>query len=103
MADFTTAMLPTGIYACTTVEELNAWCNLVLANGNPTDSYIETANTNRIFRFINPEFRIPDGPLMKVFRSALQINEAAPQNMPTWKRVSEFSEIVVPASFRLAG
>lgn len=101
MADFTTSMLPGGIYAITTVEELNAWSNLVLAFGNPTDSYVEAANTNRLYRFINPEFRIPDGQLMKIFRSAIEIDETKAQNLPTWKRVKEFSEFVVPAGFKI--
>lgn len=103
MAAFTTAMLPTGIYAITTVEELNVWANAVLAFGNPTDSYVEAANTNRIFRFITPEFRTPDAELVKICRSAITIDETKAQNLPTWKRIKPFSNIAVADAFKIAG
>ncbi|WP_275336225.1 hypothetical protein [Nodosilinea sp. PGN35] len=101
MTAFTTAMLPTGNYAITTVEELADWCNAVLAFNNATDSYSEALNTNRIFRFIRPELRIPDGDLIRVCRCALQIDESKAQNLPSWKRIKEFSDTVVPAAFKL--
>lgn len=103
MAAFTTSQLPTGAFAITTVEELNVWANAVLAFGNPTDTYVEAANTNRIFRFINPEFRTPDAELMRICRSALAVDEAKAQNLPVWKRIKPFSSIVIPAGFSIAG
>ncbi len=103
MAAFTTGQLPTGIYSITTVEELAAWSNAVLAFGNPTDTYVEAANTNRIFRFIHPEFRTPDSELMRICRSALVIDETKAQQLPVWKRIKPFSSIVIPAAFSITG
>ncbi len=103
MAAFTTGQLPTGIYALTTVEEVVVWSNAVLAFANPTDSYVEAANTNRIFRFIHPEFRNPDAELMRICRSALVIDETKAQQLPVWKRVKPFSSIVIPAGFSING
>jgi hypothetical protein len=103
MAAFTTAQLPTGIYAITTVEELAVWSNAVLAFSNPTDSYVEAANTNRIFRFINPEFRTPDAELMRICRSAIVVDETKAQQLPSWKKAKPFSNIIIPAAFSITG
>lgn len=101
MTAFTTAMLPTGTYAIQTLEELIDWTNAVACFNNPTDTEIEALNTNRILRFMRPELRIPSGELIRVCRSMVGINEAAAQNLPSWKRVKEYSVTTIPAGFKL--
>lgn len=101
MTAFTTAMLPGGAFAITTVEELVDWSVSVLAFNNATDTYMEALNTNRIFRFMKPELRIPDGDLIKVCRAVITVDESKAQNLPSWKRVLPFSETVIPAGFKI--
>lgn len=103
MAAFTTAQLPSGIYACTTVEQLHAWSGAVLQFNNATSAYTESEGTARLFRFIQPQIRIPEGKLICISRAALDINEAAQQQLPIWKRISEFSNTTIPAGFSITG
>lgn len=103
MTVFTTSLLPTGIYAPTTVEELHTWCTQVLSFNNPTDSYVESPNTARLFRFIQPEIRSYDQELILINRCVIQVDETKAQNLPRWKRVSEFSSTVIPAGFKING
>lgn len=85
-----------------TVEKLNAWSNAVLAYNNPTEGYIEAPNTAAIFRFINPELRIPNQELIRVYRSALIMDEALiASGLPHWKCVKEFGTVsTIPAAFK---
>ncbi|WP_156119853.1 hypothetical protein [Leptolyngbya sp. KIOST-1] len=100
MTAFTSAQLPTGAFAITTLEELVTWSTAVLSFNNSTDSYTEAPNTNRIYRYIQPQLRVPDGELIIVNRAMIVVNETAAQNLPVWKRVREFSQTVIPTSFR---
>lgn len=102
MVAFTTAQLPGGTFAITTVEELVVWGNGILAFNNATNMYTEAANTNQIFHFIQPQLRIPSGNLTIVNRAALFVNEAAAQNLPPWKRIQEFSNTTIPAGFKIS-
>lgn len=103
MTAFTTAQLPTGIYAPTTVEELAVWANALLQFNNPTDAYTEAEGTSRLFHFINPQIRIPDQRLVIINRAVLIVDETADQNMPIWKRVKPFSNTIIPAGFSITG
>lgn len=103
MTAFSTADLPEGIYAPSTVEELITWATAVLQFNNPTDAYTEAANTSRLYRFIQPEIRTNDQELVLINRSVIVVNEAADQNLPRWKRVSEFSNTIIPAGFKITG
>lgn len=101
MTAFTTAMLPTGQYAITHIDELIDWANAIQCFNNPTDTEIEALNTNRINRFMRPELRIPSGELIRVCRSMVGINEAAALNLPSWKRVNEYSTNNIPAAYKI--
>lgn len=101
MTTFTTAMLPTGVYEIKHIDELADWVNAVQCFNNPTDTEIEALNTNRINRFMRPELRIPSGELIRVCRSMVTVNEAAALNLPSWKRVVEYSVNNIPVAFRL--
>lgn len=103
MTAFTTAQLPGGIYACTTVEQLHIWSGAVLQFNNSTDAYTEAEGTSRLFHFIQPQIRIPDKRLVVINRAVLQINESAAQNLPIWKRVNEFSNTIIPDAFKITG
>lgn len=103
MTAFTTAQLPGGIYAPTSVEELIVWCCGVLQHNNSTDAYTEAANTSRLYRFIQPETRTYDQELVLINRAVIVVNETAAQNLPRWKRVNEFSDTVIPAGFKITG
>lgn len=99
---FTTADLPTGTNACTSVEQLVTWCAAVLSFNNAVDQYQEAPNTNKLFHFIQPQLRIPSGELIIVNRAAVIVNEAAAQNLPAWKRVAGLpGTTAVPAGFKL--
>lgn len=88
--------------AITTVEQLAAWAIAILAFNNATDSYTEAPNTNRLFRFINPTTRIPDGQLIRVNRAALVVNEVElAEGKKAWQAVDHFSNTVIPASFKV--
>jgi hypothetical protein len=101
MTAFTTAQLPGGIYAPTSVEELLVWANGVLQFNNPTDSYTEAANSSRLYRFIQPEMRTYDQELVLINRAVTIVDETKAQNLPRWKRVGEFSNTVIPAGFKI--
>lgn len=90
---FTTAQMPTGAFALTTVEEVNTWSAMVLQFNYATNSYTEAANTNPLFHYIQPQLRIPDGKLVYVNRCAVIVNESAAQNLPGWKRVKGLEAI----------
>jgi hypothetical protein len=100
MTAFTTADLPTGANAITTIEELHAWATLVLGFNNATLQYREGENIPNLFRAIHPQLRIPSGELVVINRVALNIRENQPQTAPQWKRVAELSNTTIPAGFR---
>jgi hypothetical protein len=102
MADFTTAQLPGGIYAPTTVEELVVWACGVLQHNNPTDAYTEAANFSRLYRFIQPEMRTYDQELVLINRAVIVVDETKDQNLPRWKRVREFSNTLIAAGFKIS-
>lgn len=102
MTGFTTAMLPGGAYAITTVEELMDWGNAVLCFNNPTETELEALNTNKIFRNMRPELRIPEGKLIRVVRNMLTIDETKPQNLPSWKRIIEHDVANIPSGFKIS-
>lgn len=103
MIPFTTGQLPTGIYAPVYVEELHAWTGSILQFNYPTASYNEAQNTTQLFRYINPEIRIPDARLMRVFRCALEVDESAALTLPVWKRLKDPASTVIPAGFKITG
>lgn len=103
MTDFNVSDLPGGIYALEKVEEVAVWANAVLQFNNPTDSYIEVANTNRLYRFIQPQLRSYDQELIIINRSVIVVDETKAQNLPIWKRVKSFSDTLIPAGFKITG
>ena len=103
MIPFTTAQLPGGIYAPAYVEELLVWANAVMQFNNPTEAYTEAEGTSRLFRYIQPEIRIPDGRLMLINRSVIQVDESGDQNLPRWKRVTDPANTIIPAGFKISG
>ena len=103
MSGFTTAQLPTGIYAPTTVEELHVWSGSVLQFNNATDAYTEAEGSPRLFHCIQPQIRIPDGRLVIITRAVIVLDEAKEQNLPIWKRVHELSNTIIPAGFKITG
>lgn len=103
MSAFTTAQLPGGIYAPVLVEEVLTWAAAVQQFNNPTDSYTEAENSSRLFRFIQPQIRIPNGELVIINRSVIVVDETKDQNLPIWKRVKEFSNTIIPAGFKITG
>ncbi len=100
MTAFTTANLPTGANAITTVEELNYWSTLVLGFNNATLQYREADNIPNLFRVIHPQLRVPDGEIVVINRAVLVINESAAQTLPQWKRVKEISNTEIPNGFK---
>ena len=101
MTAFTTADLPGGIYAPTTVEEVLTWANAVMQFNNPTDSYVEVANTNRLYRFIQPQLRSYEQELILINRAVIVLDEKKAQNHPIWKRIKPFSDTLIPAGFKI--
>lgn len=99
---FTTAELPGGVNAITTVEELNTWSCAVLQFNYATASYVEAANTNNLFHYIQPQLRIPDANLIIVNRAAIIMDETKAQNLPIWKRIRGLTAAtVIPAGFKI--
>lgn len=103
MTAFTTAQLPGGIYAPTSLEELLVWNIACLQHLNPTDSYTEAPNTSRLYRFIQPQVRSFEQELILINRGVIVLNETKAQNLPIWKRVNEFSNTIIPDAFKIAG
>ena len=103
MIPFTTAQLPGGIYAPAYVEELLVWAAGVIQFNNPTESYTEAEGTARLFRYIQPQIRIPDGRLMLINRAVIQVDESADQNLPIWKRVKDPANTIIPDGFKISG
>lgn len=99
---FTTAELPAGVNAITTVEELNTWSAGVLQFNYATALYTEAANTNGLFHYMQPQLRIPSGELIIVNRCAIIIDETKAQNLPQWKRIKGLTAAtVIPAGFKI--
>lgn len=97
-------MLPGGIYACATVEELNTWTAAILQFNHPLNVYTEAANTNPLFHYIQPQLRVPTGELTLVNRSAIIMDETAAQQLPIWKRVRGLSAVsTIAAGFKITG
>lgn len=98
---FTTSDLPTGIYACTSIQELHAWTGSILQFNYPTQLYTEAQNSTPLFRYINPEIRIPDTRLVRLYRCVLEVDEAAAQTLPVWKRLKDPTNTIIPAGFKI--
>lgn len=99
---FTTAELPTGANALTTVEQVNTWSAGVLQFNYALVQYTEAANTNGLFHYMQPQLRIPTGELVIVNRCAIIIDETTAQNLPMWKRVRGLiASTTIPAGFKI--
>jgi hypothetical protein len=96
---FLTADIPADI---TTIEQLNTWTTEILAFNNPTDSYVEAANTNRLYRFFSFLTRIPSAEKTRINRVALTVDETLEvEGQPSWIAVKEYSNSSIPASFKV--
>lgn len=103
MTAFSTAQLPGGIYAPTTLEELIVWGTACAQHLNPTDSYTEAPNTSRLFRAIQPMVRTPDADLILINRTVIVVDESKSQSLPIWKRVKIISDTIIPDGFKITG
>jgi hypothetical protein len=101
MTAFTTADLPTGARACTTVEQLNAWTAQILLVNNAKSKFLRVAGSPAENRFQYSDGVDADSTQMIQTLCVLEFDVLTfGSGVPDWKQVKEASTTAIPSSFK---
>lgn len=99
MSSLTNPQVP----AFNTVEQLTAYCGLLMARINPTVAFLETENTS--IRACQVTIgRAADGTELLIVRTAIPLaaNWESDNTKPLWQVVGVVSDTTVPPSYKAA-
>lgn len=101
MTAFTTADLPTGARACTTIEQLNIWTSQILLVNNAKEKFLRVSGNPAENRF-----QVSDGvdadSTQRVQTFCVFETDTATLGLSVadWKKIKEASTLAVPAAFK---
>lgn len=100
MTAFTTAQLPIGARAITTIEEMSAWCASILVATNPTAKFVRQAGLPSENRCQYSSGVDADNTIRNQVLLVLEFDTSkAGQSLPDWKQVKEISTTAIPTAF----
>jgi hypothetical protein len=89
---FDVSMLPTGVRAISTFEELAVWTTQALSVSNPKDSFVRTAGNNSERTVAFGDFPDNDGSIRLQLVCIPKLDQSKiGLSLPDWKKVSEIS------------
>jgi hypothetical protein len=106
MVAFTTAMLPTGINACTEVEQLKVWCDLILNDQIGARQLTRQEGEQLISVCARNFYRDKDGLERMECFSHMQLIagwETTNPNLGLWKKAVTLANTAIPARFSIGG